>query len=405
MHLYRRKDSRWWWVRATIAPARGSARASQRAVVIRQSTGTSDRVEAHRIALQIVDDARQRMAGSNGVQRITLREAAERVRKQAKMDGLADFGMVSSRIDKMLGLGRWSSGSSGSNVTKRYHFDPDMWLDELTTEDVEAYKRARIEEGLKPATVNNELWLIPRMVRLARGCRKPEDLEVVKLKVRQRTRYLMRGEEARLLAELDPLRASPGLPPPDRRSEAQQGRLQDQYDLVVLLLDTGMRYGEAVRLPWLAIDTQGWHWIEVARTKTGNASRLGQTARLRELLQRRWADSNYGQRWDWVFPGWSVRTGTRVNRPRAHATGGITKAIERAGLNAPHLVQRYGRFTVHSLRHSFASNLLQSGRVSLSEIQELLGHSNMATTERYAHLRQGAAAASAVDVLDRIGSR
>jgi site-specific recombinase XerD len=53
------------------------------------------------------------------------------------------------------------------------------------------------------------------------------------------------------------------------------------------------------------------------------------------------------------------------------------------------------------LRHSFASQLLLAGR-SLKELQELLGHTDLKTTLRYAHLSP-AAWQEAVAALDRLG--
>jgi|GEM_PF-1353273 len=44
-------------------------------------------------------------------------------------------------------------------------------------------------------------------------------------------------------------------------------------------------------------------------------------------------------------------------------------------------------FSIHDLRHTYASWLLQSGKVDLAELQELMGHGSIVTTMRYAHLR------------------
>ena len=62
---------------------------------------------------------------------------------------------------------------------------------------------------------------------------------------------------------------------------------------------------------------------------------------------------------------------------------------------------------LHDLRHQFASFLVNSGR-TLYEVQKILGHSNSAVTERYAHLRpdlfaRAAYAALAVDLSGRAG--
>ena len=58
---------------------------------------------------------------------------------------------------------------------------------------------------------------------------------------------------------------------------------------------------------------------------------------------------------------------------------------------------------IHDLRHSFASRALALGE-SLSMIGKLLGHTQIQTTARYAHLARDSVKASAARVADSIGA-
>jgi site-specific recombinase XerD len=76
---------------------------------------------------------------------------------------------------------------------------------------------------------------------------------------------------------------------------------------------------------------------------------------------------------DWLFPG--VSPGTHLSIRAAQRI--FYDAAIRAGIGKD--------ISIHSLRHSFATHLLESG-INVRYIQELLGHKSIRTTERYTHV-------------------
>lgn len=162
---------------------------------------------------------------------------------------------------------------------------------------------------------------------------------------------------------------------------------------MVFLLDTGCRYSEASGTPWDAVDTKDWKYVTLYRTKVHNEGRVMLTDRLRDTLKAR-----YSKRGNHLYV-WSSKADPE--KPRTYSVKGIMRAVEQAGLNRNHLVERYGRFTTHSFRHTFASKLVQSG-LSLYAVSTLLGHSDVQMTKRYAHMAPDRDAAEAASILNKL---
>jgi integrase len=144
---------------------------------------------------------------------------------------------------------------------------------------------------------------------------------------------------------------------------------QLQY-IVLFLIYTGARKREVLDAKWIDIDQERKSW-RIPKTKSGkirhvplSAGALVMLDKLRLKLNRKPIDQ---------IP---IFANPKTGLPYVSFFYIWDKARTRAGLK---------EFRIHDLRHSFASCLVNAGR-SLYEVQELLGHADIKTTSRYAHL-------------------
>jgi integron integrase len=115
-------------------------------------------------------------------------------------------------------------------------------------------------------------------------------------------------------------------------------------------------------------------------------------------LERKYPNANREWGWQYVFPSHRLSVDPRSGKIRRHHLdeSGLRKAIRRAAQHVA-ISKPVGP---HTLRHSFATHLLENG-YDLRTIQELLGHKSVETTMIYTHVikRGGMAVRSPVDAL------
>jgi integrase len=219
---------------------------------------------------------------------------------------------------------------------------------EVSFSDIDALHRKITQEG-KPIRANRAIALLSKMFSLAIKWKMRSDTPVRGVERNQehkRTRYLSGAELARLTEALAAY--------PD----------QQAANIVRMLLFTGARRGEVLAAKWDDFDLETGTWTKPgATTKQKTEHRVPLSAPARKLL----ADLTHEGAF--VFPG--RHGGHRENVKRAWAELSEAACIKEARL--------------HDLRHTYASLLASSG-MSLPIIGALLGHTQAATTQRYAHL-------------------
>jgi integrase len=221
----------------------------------------------------------------------------------------------------------------------------------VTKQDIQRVHRKITQRG-KPYRANRTRsiasimfnYAIDNEMRADNPCRgvKPNPEE-------PRKRYLTAAEHSRLMTVLAGYRN------------------QSTADIFRLALFTGCRIGEAMRATWVQFDEENFtQWTKPASTtKQKKEHSIPLSAPAQQLLMRVHRTSN----------------GRPTVFPAVHQSWLREQWVEICKTAEIHALR------IHDLRHSFASTLANE-KVPLQVVGQLLGHSKIATTERYSHLYQ-----------------
>ncbi len=225
-------------------------------------------------------------------------------------------------------------------------FGTERQLTEIKPADIEGYKLSR-KAKVSGSTVNRELALLKRMFNLAINWDLFFDVNPVRKvkyfrEVNVGLRVVSPEEEEKLLRN-----ASPCI-----------------QDLVRFGLNTGLRIGEIFSLRWSDVDSEN-NVLNILAPKTQKIRTVPINGEARKVLGY-WA---LGRRNEFVF--YNPETG----KPFVDLDAGFALACKKAGVEG---------VTWHTLRHTFASRLVNRG-VDIVTVQQLLGHSSLAVTMRYTH--------------------
>jgi len=238
-----------------------------------------------------------------------------------------------------------------SSIKKLKERFSGLKLTELSPDQIDEYKKERLAEGVQPATINHDLRVLRRMLRIAERRQliprnSSVDIEFLRQQAPRPPHIVTFDEEEKLIAAAVPyLRV-----------------------LIILILESGLRsHKEALSLRWTAIDFSA-SLIRVGESKTRSGIRnVPLSARCKtELLRwRKLLGSDFSP---FVFPNFRD-----PSQPAKDIRKTWAKALRDAGIEY---------FWLYNLRHSYASRLSAAGVADLF-VAQMIGHSGPGILQRY----------------------
>lgn len=252
-----------------------------------------------------------------------------------------------------------------SYIMEELHFR--LWLNPIIGKkplksiislDLERVKKMLLDDRKSPRTIQyvfatfRQIWNMARRDGLVINETPTKKVRLPKID-NERVRFLTINEEKKLLTKI-------------RERDLQL------HNMTLLSLRTGMRAAEIFNLKWGRIDTGKGHIIVLGK---GDKSRV---AFMTKDVKTMFKSMKKSRSDDYIF---TIDGKIHLEVPRIFRN--IVKELElNTGITDPRQ-----RVCFHTCRHTFASRLVENG-TDLYTVKELMGHSTLAMTERYAHLGQ-----------------
>lgn len=219
--------------------------------------------------------------------------------------------------------------------------------------------------GVKPGTVNKEITVLSAAANVAidKGIEITNPCHKKKLKVNSYPYYWLNEEEAAALVEATK-------PREDYKSS------DHLYPYCIIALGTGMRMSEILKLTAANISLRH-NTIRLPTSKSGQPHEIPMSEGVRTVVENLLSIAAKHQT-SYLF------CNPKRGKPIQTIIQPFKRACQRAGIPITNRKTGMVGFRVHDTRHTVASWLVQGGE-PLEKVQDLLNHSDLRTTQKYAH--------------------
>ncbi|MFW9851824.1 MAG: tyrosine-type recombinase/integrase [Candidatus Thorarchaeota archaeon] len=246
-------------------------------------------------------------------------------------------------LEKYSKVNKKSWKSDQTSLNQLIPFFKGMKLNKITPRHIEEYKKKRIEK-VKPSSINRELACLKTLFSVAKKWKLVDENPAKEVKLFQEQKI-----EMRILDK-------------DEMKRLLDNSCEHLRTIIIIALNTGMRRSEIFKLRWNDIDFIN-DYIFIKETKSALQRKIPMNSIVSRTIKRMKRES------DFLF--YNPKTKDRIKDVKTS----FKAACRRSGIND---------FRFHDLRHTAATNMVIGG-IDLVTVAEILGHSDIKMTMRYAH--------------------